>query len=432
MPGCTHLYCGLRALALCCWLLVLVTPAWALRFERTMAPETDISVVGRVSIVAFESGQPGWADGYRIADRYRRELEAEGFLELLPGVQSIVVPYQSDVRALRSMPGLQDAQVIILGRVTPSYSVKFGQRNKSERRTIYRTEYDIYGRAKQVPYVETVQVPIRTESRKMELTLELRAIELSTGNELGLHHCTATHETEWEEGDDPGTPQSGMVETLLPKVLDMAVVSFSPYRIEAEHLWRPRRARDEVTQRAADAAEAGNYDQAVRLFKASIEVDPVGRAFEWGNLAIVYDAMGEYDEALVAIREGLRTSELKAELKDHESQLLRAYRGKVRKDSHSAKPETDQTVRVVDFTSAEVTFDGGQNRGWQVGAIVRIVKQVPVQGLSGEVLGHRESEIARVKLITVEDKFSVGQVLEIREGQELGLGLVAKLADTSG
>lgn len=432
MPGLAISQFGLRTLVLCCWTLILAAPAWAIRFERTMAPETDLSTVGRLGLMAFESGQPAWADGYRIADRYRRELEAERFLELLPGVQSMVVPFHSDARSLRAMPGLQEAQVVILGRLTPDYTVTFGQRTKSERRTIYRTEYDIYGRAKQVPYVETIQVPIRTESRKMELTLELRAIELASGTELGSNRCSASQESSWEEGNDASAPQSGMVEALLPQVLDQAVKCFSPYRIEAEHLWRPRRARDERTQRAADAAEAGNYDQAVRLFKASIEVDPVGRTFEWGNLAIVYDAMGEYDEALVAIREGLRTSDLKAELKDHESQLMRAYRGKVRNDRLSTKSETDQTVRVVDFTSAEVTFDGGQNRGWQVGAIVRVVKQVPVQGLSGEVLGHRETEIARVRLTTVEEKFSVGQVLEIREGQELGLGLVAKLADSSG
>lgn len=421
---------GLRTLVLCCWSLVLAAPAWAIRFERTMAPETDLSAVGRLGLMAFESGQPAWADGYRIADRYRRELEAEGFLELLPGVQSMVVPFHSDARSLRAMPGLQEAQVVILGRLTPDYIVTFGQRTKSERRTIYRTEYDMYGRAKQVPYVETVQVPIRTESRKMELTLELRAIELASGTELGSHRCSASQESSWEEGDDARAPQSGMVEALIPQVLDQAVMCFSPYRIEAEHLWRPRRARDERTQRAADAAEAGNYEQAVRLFKASLEVDPLGRTFEWGNLAIVYDAMGDYDAALEAIREGLRTSDLKAELKDHESQLMRAYRGKARPDGPAEV--ADQTVRVVDFTPVEITFDGGANRGWQIGAIIRVVKQVPVLGLSGEVLGHKETEIARAKLVTVEEKFSVGQVLEIREGQELGLGLVAKLADASG
>lgn len=430
MPGLAISQFGMRTLVLCCWSLVLAAPAWAIRFERTMAPETDLSTVGRLGLMAFESGQPAWADGYRIADRYRRELEAEGFLELLPGVQSMVVPFHSDARSLRTMPGLQEAQVVILGRLTPDYTVTFGQRTKSERRTIYRTEYDIFGRAKQVPYVETIQVPIRTESRKMELTLELRAIELASGTELGSNRCSASQESSWEEGDDASAPQSGMVEALLPQVLDQAVKCFSPYRIEAEHLWRPRRARDERTQRAADAAEAGNYEQAVRLFKASLEVDPLGRTFEWGNLAIVYDAMGDYDAALEAIREGLRTSDLKAELKDHESQLMRAYRGKVRPDGPAEV--TDQTVRVVDFTPVEITFDGGANRGWKIGAIIRVVKQVPVLGLSGEVLGHKETEIARVKLVTVEEKFSVGQVLEIREGQELGLGLVAKLADVSG
>lgn len=406
-------------------LVVGIFPATATAFTwtRIQAPEFDVGLAGPIGV------SPLRIEGSRVLDGTTLAADLAGAL----GSTGLV-----EARLLSEAEKAPGIAVEITGTARVEVSTDYGTTPVQREYWVWRERRDNDGRYRQVQEREYRTVYIRTESQRARIELDLRAVHVSTRRVLGSARVAESTSNYWQE--DYGWRNSAGAESLLdkivPKVVAKGAARFAPQALQMKRSFRPERNADAVTRSGIDSAEAGDLERALQLFTEALANNPRGAADLYGNLAMVYEALGRLTEAEAALETGLAQPvqgghDLRKQLAE-----LRQVRGlapalvvppvpQPERAVPDLVPPGDSFPRVVRIDGGEVFLDAGAQEGWVVGDLLQLEQREPVYDLEGTLLGEHQARAGRIRLIKVYERFSVAVVESLEEGQLVRVGLVA-------
>gem|GEM_PF-6369433 len=414
-----------------CVLLAIPASADAFTWSRVWAPETDLSGLGAIGVEPIRVDGARYFDGDYLADDLAAALSAEGFL---------------DARSINDGEKAQGIAVVITGNARVDTDTDYGSTPVQREYWVWR-DITENGKTRSVQQREYRTVYVRTETVRVEVQLDLTARHAKTNTLLGTARIERGNSSYWQE--DYGWRSSGnadaLVENLLPDIIKDAAAKFSPTRVEVKRGFRPERGPDGNTKLGIAAAESGDYERALQLFTAAIAEDPKGAADLYGNLAMVYEAMGRVEEAKAAIETGMSQPHkgghnLKAHMND-----LSKVQG-IAPKAYFAIPAIPQSepepvmpsrepaeslAYVVRIDGGQIYIDAGLDRGWTAGMTLRVEQRDPIHNLDGELLGTHVATIGSLRISEVYDQYCVAESLTMDENQEqqMRVGMVVLVAE---
>lgn len=406
-----------------CVLIALPATAQAFTWTRTWAPETDLSGLGEIGVEPIRVDGSRYLDGGYLADDLAAALSVEGFL---------------DARSINEGEKAQSIDVVITGHARVLVDTDYGTTPVQREYWVWRDVTE-NGKTRSIQQREYRTVYVRTETVRVEVSLDLTARHGNSGVLLGTGRVEKSASNYWQE--DYGWRTSGnadaLIDNLLPDLVAEAASKFTPYQEQITRGFRPERGRAGSTKLAIEAAEAYDYERALQLFTAALAEDPKGAADIYGNLAMVYEAMGRVEEAKAAIETGLAQPHkgghnLKSHLNDLSQVQGIAPRATFRIPTEPALPPpvepvadpATEPVRIVRIDGSNIYVDAGLDRGWTTGMVLTVEQRDPIHDLDGNLLGEHVATIGTLRISEVYDQFCVAEVIALEAELSLRVGMV--------
>lgn len=420
-------------------LLALPGPGHALTFTRTWAPLVDCAPYGAIAVAPFLSDGVRGLEGTTVARQVADAIQAEGvvpaqYVPRLPGRGA-----EADPAPALAAAGALGAGVVLLGTVSTETRLDYGTVPVQREHLIWREITDDQGRRRRIEEREWRTVYVRTETRTVWVELRASAYAVSNGAYLGQAEVSDRASDYWQEDTGGWAARSPevLIRRLMPKLVEGLARSFTPWREELNRGFRPERNRSVLDREAIAAAEAGDFQTAIGLFEQALPDNPRGAADIYGNLALIYEAMGDPHQALAMVDLGLSVPiQGGHNLRQMRQDLERIWQGAVLPAAAPAGPVYDQPmpveqtydlthrrVHVVRIEEGRLFIDAGELDGWQTGDKVSLVRRMIVADLDGRPLGDYIEHLGSAQIIEVFDRFSVAEVLWMMDGAEPAAGL---------
>ena len=394
------------------YLFLTCSIAYSMTYQRTDAPEFDLTSIDRIAVVPFKTDEFGLVDGEMIADRLATHLAQEGYLYMVERMQIEKIMSEgdfsredfSDPVVASKFGKLLGAGAIIIGRVEAKYEEKPGYTNVERWVEVVGSD----GKTK----TEKRIVQVRTLERVAYVNIDTKAVDVETGKIIASK--VAYHNWKQRGVDDKEInalpPQEGIMEDCIGICMDILIRAYTPHKVSISRDLRPRKA-DDKEKNAIHLAESGLYNDSIKAFEEIINADPSKNDIR-GNLAILYEAVGDFEKADYWLEEAVKHGKSAHDLNDYRNSMLKAWYFAEKKNI------ANKPIVVLDVVNDRIYLDAGTIRQTKVGDRFKICREtVIVHPTTGEKLGSDKRPIALVEVIEVQEKMAIAKVVEVLDSE---------------
>ncbi|MFH1515781.1 MAG: tetratricopeptide repeat protein [bacterium] len=395
--------------------VILIMPVFAITYDRIDAPEFDITYLDRIAVLPFEPGLESLFEGEMVADRLATHLAQEGFLNLIERMQVEKVLQEgsfsredfADSTAAAGFGKLLGADAIIIGRIDTKYS------EKADNTYVWKEKkYLVWENGKQVEKTKSEQVQVPILLKTGEVNLDTKVVEVETGRIIASKVAYYNWEKRGVDNQEINAlpPQSALLEDCLARCMDILLRAYTPHKVVIERELRPKSHAKTDELKGKEFAESGFYAEAAEIFEKIIAEEPAKNDIR-GNLAIVYEALGDFEKADKVLEEAIRYS---IELKRKTVHPLTEYRNSMQQAWYYTKRDTlaKKPVIVLKVDGDKVFIDAGSIRQIKVGDKFKVSREtVIVHPVTGETMGSDKREIALIEIIEVQEKMSIAKIV---------------------
>ena len=391
-------------------------PVFSITYDRIDAPEFDITNLDRIAVLPFEPGMESLFEGEMVADRLATHLAQEGFLSLIERMQVEKVMQEgefsresfADSTVAAGFGKLLGADAIIIGRIDTKYS-----ETKEMTTTFKEKKYLVWENGKQVEKSKWGEVEVPVLRKTGEVNLDTKVVEVETGRIIASKVAYYNWEKKGVDNQEINAlpPQDALLEDCLARCIDILLRAYTPHKVVIERQLRPKSHAKTQELKGKEFAESGFYAEAAVIFEKIIAEDAAKNDIR-GNLAIVYEALGDFDKADKVLQEAIRYS---IELKRKTAHPLVEYRNSMQQAWYYVKKDAlaKQPVIVLMVEGDKVFIDAGSIRQVQVGDQYKVSREtVIVHPVSGETMGSDKQEIALIEITDVQEKMSIAKIIK--------------------
>ncbi|MEO7993077.1 MAG: tetratricopeptide repeat protein [bacterium] len=419
-------------------LVLAAVPAQAIQFSRVLAPvSVDLTPYGPLVVAPFAVRGVDGIEGFALANSVSNAIAAEGFVELAaPSGIGVMDPDDNSVN-LAHRGRVAEAGVLLVGNAISYPDERISYR--TDRQQVW-VDRDVWRDGKQCR--ERVQewqdCQVRVIYREVEVTLRAVAIDCVTGDILGRQTVEGRASDSWDDKNTyygRGTSWLNLNRDAAAGLPELLASAFTPYRVTVDRDWRPRRHAEADIEAAIALADNRQYDQAEQRFTQLLQQHPDQAGDLWGDLVILYDLLGRYDDAEDALESAEASPESGHDLEEYRRDLQLTYSGPeevvrpaVTLPNEVPTPPADTRPRVVRLSeTGQLFISVGSKDGIRVGDLVALTAIDKVADLNGEALGDYRQERGHATITEVFDHFCLATPTIETDPKGLEIGLFAEI-----
>jgi tetratricopeptide (TPR) repeat protein len=396
----------------------------AMTYYRLDAPEFDISRLARIAVLPFDSGLDAEIEGKAVADRLSTHLAQEGILRMVERIQIEKVIDEgkfsradfSDPQKAAEFGKLVGADAVVIGRIDSSYREVEGFTYIEDKKSVLDINEIIKDTIKEESknkddktVVETQRVQVKTLEKSGDVNIVAKVVDVETGRIIASK--VAYHNWKKRGVDEPEInalpPKGEILEDCTSKCMDQLIRAFSPHKVVIERELRPKSHASEMEMKAIGLAESGYVEEAIKIFEDLIAKVPKKNDIR-GNLAICYEAVGDFEKADYWLHEAVLNGKTTHDLWAIRQSMLNAWYFTQKKSMQ------ESPIIVLDVIGDKVYIDGGLIRGIETGDKLKICRETIIKHpVTGDLMGRDNEEIAAIEIVEVQDLMAIAKVVSV-------------------
>lgn len=401
----------------------------AITYERINAPEFDVTYLDRIAVLPFETNDATMYDGAAVSDRLATHLAQEGYLKMVERLQVEKVMGEgnfsrsdfADTNLAAQFGKLVGADAVVIGRITTTYVETEGFIYAKDNEKSWSLE-SVFGDSKsdsdQQKDTETKKETekIRTLERTGDVNIDTKVVEVQTGriiaSKVAYQNWKQRGVDEQEISALP--PKGEILEDCVAKCMNVLIRAYTPHKVTIERELRPKSHANADEMKAKYLAESGFFQEAIDLSVQIIQKEPKKTDVR-GNLAILYEAIGDFEKADYWLREALDANQKQKTAHD-----LLSYRNSMLEAWFFAQKEnlSKRPVMVLEISGDKVYIDAGKERLAKLGDRFIVCRETIIKHpVTGETMGSDKRQIAVIEIVELQDKMSVAKIIEILDDE---------------